>query len=68
MIVIINYVGVAIFIGITAYQVQMLKKLSQEIEDGDAMGKKLAILGAFQLYMTFVNIFLFLLSIFGRRR
>lgn len=65
---IINYVGVALFIGITAYQVQMLKRMSEGIEDGDVMGKKLAIYGAFSLYMTFVNLFLFLLNIFGRRR
>ncbi len=65
---IINYAGVALFIGITAYQVQMLKRMSEGLEEGDVMGKKLAIFGAFQLYLTFVNLFLFLLNIFGRRR
>ena len=65
---IINYVGVAIFIGLTAYNVQQQKLISQGLEYGDASGKKLALMGALTLYLNFVNMFLFLLRIFGRRR
>lgn len=63
-----SYVGVAVFIGLTAYKVQMLKRIGAGIEYGDASGKKLALMGALSLYMTFINLFLSLLRIFGRRR
>ena len=65
---IINYVGVAVFIGLTAYNVQQQKRISQGLEYGDATAKKLALMGALSLYLNFVNMFLFLLRIFGRRR
>lgn len=65
---ILSYVGVAVFIGLTAYKVQTLKRIGAGIEYGDASGKKLALMGALSLYMTFINLFLSLLRIFGRRR
>ena len=65
---IISYIGVAVFTGLTAYYIQMLKRIGEGVEFGDASGKKLIIIGAFVLYTTFINLFLSLLRIFGRRR
>ncbi|MEO6149043.1 MAG: Bax inhibitor-1/YccA family protein [Mucilaginibacter sp.] len=64
---IIAYIGVAVFVGLTAYYIQMLKRIGAGIEYGDAASKKLVIIGAFTLYTTFINLFLSLLRIFGRR-
>jgi len=64
----ISYVGAAIFIGLTAYDVQKLKRIGAGIEYGDVSGKKMAIMGALTLYLDFVNLFLFLLRIFGGNR
>ncbi|MBB5397090.1 Bax inhibitor-1/YccA family protein [Mucilaginibacter sp. AK015] len=64
----ISYIMVAIFVGLTAFNVQRLKRIGAGIEYGDADGKKLAIMGALTLYMNFVNLFLWLLRIFGNRR
>jgi FtsH-binding integral membrane protein len=65
---ILSFFGVAIFTGLTAYDVQKLKRIGAGIEYGSAEGKKLALMGALSLYLDFVNLFLFLLRIFGRRR
>ncbi|MCQ6959720.1 Bax inhibitor-1/YccA family protein [Mucilaginibacter aquariorum] len=64
----ISYIMVAIFVGLTAFNVQKLKRIGAGIEFGDAEGKKLAIMGALTLYMNFINLFLWLLRIFGNRR
>ncbi len=65
---IISYVGVAVFIGLTAYDVQKLKRIGAGLEYGDASANKMAIMGALTLYLDFINLFLMLLRIFGRRR
>jgi FtsH-binding integral membrane protein len=65
---ILSYVFVAVFIGLTAYYVQMLKRIGAGLEYGSADSKKLTIIGALVLYTTFVNLFIRLLMIFGRRR
>lgn len=65
---IITYAGIAIFMGLTAYDTQKIKNLNI---DGDQMtdeSKKMAIFGALILYLDFINLFLFLLRIFGRRK
>lgn len=64
---IITYVGVFIFIGLTAYDTQKLKRLQVENLEAD-MKQKVAVLGALTLYLDFINLFLFLLRIFGRRK
>ena len=65
---IISYLGVAIFIGLTAYDMQQLKMINQKgFQDSEAMSKT-SILGALKLYLDFINLFLFLLRIFGQRR
>jgi FtsH-binding integral membrane protein len=70
---IMSFFGVAIFTALTAYDVQKLKRIGEGIEEnGDqvavADSKKLAIMGALSLYLDFINIFLFLLRIFGSRK
>ena len=64
----ISYLGVAILVGLTAYDVQKLKRIGAGLEYGDASAKKMALMGGLTLYLDFVNLFLFLLRIFGRRR
>ncbi|MCC8425014.1 Bax inhibitor-1/YccA family protein [Mucilaginibacter sp. UR6-11] len=64
----ISYLGVAVFVGLTAYDVQKLKRIGAGLEYGDASAKKMALMGGLTLYLDFVNLFLMLLRIFGRRR
>ena len=70
---IMSFFGVAIFTALTAYDVQKLKRIGAGLEaNGDTIAgddsKKLAIMGALSLYLDFINIFLFLLRIFGGRK
>lgn len=65
---IISYIGVAVFVGLTAYDVQKLKNIGAGIQYGEASSKKMALMGGLTLYLDFINLFLFLLRIFGRRR
>jgi FtsH-binding integral membrane protein len=68
---IVSILGVAIFTGLTAWDVQKLKNIGAGVEYGEISandGKKLGILGALTLYLDFINIFLFLLRLFGSRR
>jgi FtsH-binding integral membrane protein len=67
----ISMVGVAVFTGLTAYDVQKLKQISMTIEgNGNTAGvvTKTALLGALNLYLDFINLFLMLLSLFGNRK
>lgn len=63
-----TYAGVAIFVGLTAYDAQKVKRMSQVLEEGSEAASKAAVIGALALYLDFINLFLFLLRIFGRRR
>ena len=65
---IISYIGVAVFVGLTAYDVQRLKRIGEGIEYGTASAGKMAIMGALTLYLDFINLFLMLLRVFGGRR
>lgn len=64
-----SYAGVLIFVGLTAYDVQKIKRAFAEVdpEDTENVGR-IAVIGALELYLDFVNLFLYLLRIFGRRR
>ena len=62
-----TYAGVAIFAALTAYDMQKLTQISKQGLTGDAEGRA-AIMGALALYLDFINMFLFLLRIFGRSR
>jgi FtsH-binding integral membrane protein len=61
-----TYAGVGIFAALTAYDMQKLKQIHEG--GGEAAGTKVAIFGALALYLDFINMFLFLLRIFGRAR
>ena len=65
---IISFIGIAVFIGLTAYDVQRLKRIGAGIEYGDASANKMVIMGALSLYLDFINLFLMLLRVFGSRK
>lgn len=69
MSMIINYVGVLVFVGLTAYDTQKIKQmaLSQPADLDSQTVRKGAIMGALTLYLDFINMFLFLLRILGDR-
>ncbi len=64
---IVTYAGDVIFAGLTAYDMQKIKRLNQAGLEGEAE-QRAAIFGALTLYLDFINLFLFLLRIFGSRR
>jgi uncharacterized protein len=64
---IISYAGVAVFVGLTAWDVQKLKLLSNEVSSDEEL-KKLSIYGALILYLDFINLFIFILRVVGNRR
>jgi len=65
---IISIAGVFIFVGLTAYDTQKIKNMSVGIDSSSEEGGKASIMGALTLYLDFINLFLFLLRILGRRR
>lgn len=65
---IISYVAVVVFVGLTAYDTQKIKEMLVEYGNVDEMGQKLALFGALTLYLDFINLFLYLLRIFGDRK
>ena len=66
---IISVVGVLIFTGLTAYDVQRLKRMGAGAgEYGQENTRKLSILGALTLYLDFINLFMFLLRFLGDRK
>ena len=67
MSLIISYVGVLIFVGLTAYDSQKIKQMLMTCDDVTENSQKLALLGSLTLYLDFLNLFLYLLRIFGRR-
>ncbi len=66
---VVTYIGVIVFVGLTAYDTQKLKNIGQQIDvtHQDNL-RKYSILGALTLYLDFINLFLMLLRIFGNRR
>lgn len=66
---ILNYVGVLVFVGLTAYDTQKLKDMGESAPLNDATAiRRGSILGALTLYLDFINLFLMLLRIFGGNR
>jgi hypothetical protein len=63
---VISAVGVLVFAGLTAYDTQKIKEMYFEQDDQATMGRK-AIMGALNLYLDFINLFLMLLQLFGNR-
>ncbi|MBM7342493.1 MULTISPECIES: Bax inhibitor-1/YccA family protein [Erwiniaceae] len=65
----VTYIGVVVFVGLTAYDTQKLKNIGESInvEDKENL-RRYSIMGALTLYLDFINLFLMLLRIFGNRR
>ena len=63
----ISFVAVGVFTGLTAYDSQKITEVARYAQDNEDF-KKVAIIGALELYLDFVNIFLALLRLFGKRR
>jgi len=67
---VISYIGVVVFIGLTAYDTQKLKTMAVTLPNNatGAMVRKGALMGALALYLDFINLFIMLLHIFGGSR
>lgn len=63
-----TYIGIAVFVGLTAYDTQKIKQMGTAVAEGTEAERKGAIIGALRLYLDFINLFLLLLRLFGRRR
>ena len=64
---IVSYLGVLIFVGLTAYDSQKIKQMLLMAPDAGEAAQKMALLGALTLYLDFINLFIYLLRILGRR-
>jgi hypothetical protein len=64
---VISIFGVLIFAGLTAYDTQRLNQLASQASSDDEIGR-FSIMGALILYLDFINLFLYLLRLFGKRR
>jgi len=64
---IISYAGVLIFVGLTAWDTQKIKQMCLQAPDTGETMQKMALLGALSLYLDFINLFIYLLRIFGNR-
>ena len=64
---ILNYVGVLVFVGLTAWDSQKIKNMLLQAPDAGEAAQKIALLGALSLYLDFINLFIYLLRILGKR-
>jgi hypothetical protein len=64
---VVTYVGVLVFVGLTAYDTQRLKRIGQAGFADEGSEKRAAVVGALALYLDFINLFLMMLRIFGNR-
>jgi FtsH-binding integral membrane protein len=64
----ISIIGVIIFTGLTAYDVQKIKNLGNEVQGDGSVTGKMGVMGALTLYLDFINLFMFLLRLFGGRK
>ena len=66
---VITIAGVVIFTGLIAYDVNRIKAISYQLADGDnETMEKMGIIGALNLYLDFINLFIYILRIFGRKK
>ena len=65
---VISVIGVLVFVGLTAYDSQKIKRMAAAVDPESEIGHKMAIIGALKVYLDFINMFLFLLRLVGRRR
>jgi FtsH-binding integral membrane protein len=68
MSLVISIMGVLIFTGLTAFHTQKLRRMAENLAGDEDNAARYAVLGALTLYLDFINMFLFLLRIFGKRR
>jgi Integral membrane protein, interacts with FtsH len=64
----LSVAGVLIFAGLTAYDTQKIKKIGASVDHGDPFTQNLVIVCALTLYLDFINMFLYMLRLFGQRR
>lgn len=64
---VVTYAGILIFVGLTAYDTQKIKRMGERSMDEESLAKG-AIMGALALYLDFINLFLMILRVMGRRR
>ena len=65
---VVSFIGLALFLGITAYDTQKMKHFYVAYQNDAAMLKKASIYSALQLYLDFINVFLYLLRLLGKRK
>lgn len=65
---VISYLGVLIFVGLTAYDSQKIKYMLMSQDNAGESAQKIALVGSLTLYLDFINLFIYLLRIFGSRR
>jgi len=63
-----TYVGILVFVGLTAYDTQKIKEMGGIVSQGEEAEQKGAIMGALRLYLDFINLFLLLLRVMGSRK
>ena len=63
-----TFIGVLLFVALTAYDTQKIKMMAFMGYDDESVDRKAAVWGALSLYLDFINLFLFLLRLLGRRR
>jgi len=63
-----TYIGIGIFVGLTAWDMQKLRGIALTVEEGSEQQHKATIIGALALYLDFINLFLLLLRILGKRK
>lgn len=68
LMLVLSYIGVIVFVGLTAYDTQKIKMMLMEAEEESEDYQKLALLGALSLYLDFINLFIYLLRILGSRK
>lgn len=64
---VLSYIGVLVFVGLTAWDTQKIKVMLAQQYDMSETSQKVALLGALELYLDFINLFLYMLRIFGSR-
>jgi uncharacterized protein len=64
----VTYAGIIVFVGLTAYDAQKIKQMAAYGFGDEESERKSAVIGALRLYLDFINLFLMLLNILGRRR
>jgi FtsH-binding integral membrane protein len=62
-----SVIGILIFVGLTAFDTQKIKRMNSQVDVGTGEGEKAAVLGALALYLDFINLFLLLLNFTGQR-